>query len=498
MVRERRMLPLTDGKMTTLTVRAREQAIERRAQALAQPAGRDVGHTARTNAARQVAERLGAPLTDEQELALMVLTGPERGAALIGPAGAGKGVVIDAAARAEQLAGHTTLGIAVADATAERLGTDSPALKGQTMTVNELLARAQHGSITLDPHTTVIFDEAGIGDTKRLHALTGLIERAGAKLIAVGDGKQLPSIGPGGMFDVLTTRMPVVELQEVRRTLDPEEQRAWAALRDGRPELAIAHYHARGQLHFTDTRDQAAEQAVQSWAKLTETHDISQVALIADASNLEIGRLNAHAQHLRAQRGELGNTSCHSNPSTTACAKETAWRSSPNTTSAGYPRVENGTRGEITKLHGRPDHHDRRQRPTGHTHRRTDRATAPRLRRPRLPPTGRNRRARRDPHRRLALIPRGRLRRGFPRPPRHPMARSTRRPRHRRQRRATNRTPLPTHARKPRTNTLAHPRDRASASHTRPRPPRSARSWPLNDRLRPRNDENVLRRRKTA
>ncbi len=57
---------------------------------------------------------------------------------------------------------------------------------------------------------------------------------------------------------------------------------------------------------MADTRDQAVEQAVQDWAKLTETHPISEVALISDASNKEIDRLNARAQHYRAERGELG------------------------------------------------------------------------------------------------------------------------------------------------------------------------------------------------
>ena len=35
--------------------------------------------------------------------------------------------------------------------------------------------------------------------------------------------------------------------------------------------------------------------------------DIREVALIADAANTDIDRLNARAQHLRAERGELGH-----------------------------------------------------------------------------------------------------------------------------------------------------------------------------------------------
>ncbi len=63
---------------------------------------------------------------------------PSARAIVIGPAGTGKGVVIDAAARAEQLTGHETLGIAVSGSTAQRLGRDSPALLDRTLTLDAL------------------------------------------------------------------------------------------------------------------------------------------------------------------------------------------------------------------------------------------------------------------------------------------------------------------------------------------------------------------------
>ena len=204
MVGDRRVLTLEGGRMTTLAVRAQEQAIERRAAQLAQPAGRDVGEVAREHAAREVAERIGGPLSTEQHYALEVLTGPERATVIVGPAGTGKGVVIDAAARAEQLAGHETIGVSVSGSTAERLGADSPALAGQTLTLDALVARANTGTLHVGRDTTIILDEAGMADHQRLDALTALVERSGAKPIAVGDSKQLPSIGPGGMFDRLS------------------------------------------------------------------------------------------------------------------------------------------------------------------------------------------------------------------------------------------------------------------------------------------------------
>jgi ATP-dependent exoDNAse (exonuclease V) alpha subunit len=261
--------------------------------------------------------------------------------------------VIDAAARAEQIAGRDVLGVAVSGSTAERLGADSPALQGRTLTLDALVARANTGRLQLGAASTVFFDEAGMADHKRLQDLTALIARSGAKLVAVGDGKQLPSIGPGGMFDRLSHQAPTAELADIRRTSDPDERHAWAALRAGEPERAMAHYQARGQLFFTDTRDQAGEAGVKRWAELTETHPIRDVALIADASNVEIDRLNARAQQLRAERGELGQSEVplphqHYGLREGDLVTFTAQHRTP-----GESRVENGARGEVTRVHER-------------------------------------------------------------------------------------------------------------------------------------------------
>jgi len=348
--RHRRVLTLEGGRMTTLAVRAREQAIERRAVQLAQPGGRDVGDTARANAASEVAERIAAPLSQEQQDALRTLTGPERAAVLVGPAGTGKGVVIDAATRAEQLAGRKTIGVAVSGSTAERLDADSPALAGQTMTIDSFIARAVADRLHVGPDTTVILDEAGMVDHRRLEALTGMIEHSGAKLVAVGDGKQLPSIGPGGMFDRIAAHVPAAELGDIHRTQDPEERKAWRALRAGEPERAMTHYRQRGQLHLRDTRDAAGEQAVQHWHALTREHGLREVALIADASNQEIDRLNARAQHLRAEHGELGEREIALKSAHYGLRQGDRVAFTTQHRPTGQARVENGTRGEITHI----------------------------------------------------------------------------------------------------------------------------------------------------
>src|SRR6202140_5122015 len=347
MIAERRVLPLEGGLMTTLAVRAREQAIERRFTGLAGAGGRDVGEQARAVAGDQVAERIGGRLSAEQAHALQVITGPERGAILVGPAGTGKGVVIDAAARAEQYSGHQTLGIAVSGSTAQRLGQDSPALGGQTLTLDALVSRVERGQLAVDGRTTIYFYEAGMADSDRFDRLTEVVERTGSKLIAIGDAAQLPSIGAGGMFDRLTDIVPSAELSNIRRTLDPAEQRAWADLRAGRSDRAMAHYYREGRLHMADTRDEAVERAVQNWAKLTEAHPIAEVALISDASNQEIHRLNARAQHYRSERGELGELEVPVPGVHYGIRQGDRVAMIDQHHEPGVERIENGSRGEV-------------------------------------------------------------------------------------------------------------------------------------------------------
>ena len=140
-----------------------------------------------------------------------------------------------------------------------------------------------------------------MADTARLAALTDVVERTRAKLVLIGDEHQLPSIGAGGMFARLARAAPCVQLERVLRTSDPDEQRAWADLRAGRTDRALAHYAARGRLHMTDSRSAALEAAVASWARATETYSVDEVALLSDASNKEIARMNARAQHYRVR-----------------------------------------------------------------------------------------------------------------------------------------------------------------------------------------------------
>ncbi len=90
---------------------------------------------------------------------------------------------------------------------------------------------------------------------------------------------------------------------------------------------------------------------MQRWADLTETRDIREVALIADASNVEIDRLNARAQHLRAERGELGQAEIPLTHQHYGLREGDLIAFTKQHQPPGDPRVENGTREQVTEIH---------------------------------------------------------------------------------------------------------------------------------------------------
>jgi AAA domain len=71
----------------------------------------------------------------------------------------------------------------------------------------------------------------------------------GAKVVAVGDHRQLGAVGPGGAFEALQARWPgaVQVLDENVRQTDPAERAALAQLRSGDINKAVGWYVAAGQ-----------------------------------------------------------------------------------------------------------------------------------------------------------------------------------------------------------------------------------------------------------
>jgi conjugative relaxase-like TrwC/TraI family protein len=304
--------------------------------------------------ARETARRrLGGPLSREQHDALETVTGSTGVAVLVGQAGTGKGVVIGAAREAWERDGRRVIGAAVAGATAKRLGADAGI--GETMTVDALTTRHIRGELGLDERSVIVVDEAGMADTRRLARLVDAASQSRAKLLLVGDQAQLSPIGAGGLFGEMAKRASTAELTTVHRAREDWEREAWAELRSGQADRALAEYASRDRLHVEDTRLEAGERMVDDWAQAREERPGARVVMLTDSSNDELDRLNAAAQERRAAAGELGHRRARlaDRPYDLRAGDDVILTGQLRP--PGEERVENGTRGTVLSIDERDD-----------------------------------------------------------------------------------------------------------------------------------------------
>ncbi|HLI54673.1 MAG TPA: AAA family ATPase, partial [Acidimicrobiales bacterium] len=98
--------------------------------------------------------------------------------------------------------------------------------------------------------------------------LLGAVERAGARVVVVGDYHQLDPVGPGGALEAITARHPdtVHALGDNLRQIDPAERAALDQLRAGSVDAAVGWYGRHGRIHPAATRARAVYDMVNAWA----------------------------------------------------------------------------------------------------------------------------------------------------------------------------------------------------------------------------------------
>jgi conjugative relaxase-like TrwC/TraI family protein len=110
----------------------------------------------------------------------------------------------------------------------------------QSETLRSLIWRLDREQITLDRRTVVVLDEASLTPDIDLARLLVGVDRAGSKLVIVGDPRQLAPVGPGGALHALLERHPdiVTVLNHNLRQRDRAERTALHHLRAGNVQAA--------------------------------------------------------------------------------------------------------------------------------------------------------------------------------------------------------------------------------------------------------------------
>jgi conjugative relaxase-like TrwC/TraI family protein len=317
-------------------------ALERRALALVDR-GRDSGAPTAPDdileaLLREPAER--PSLSAEQERMMSAATtSADRVVAVIGPAGAGKTAATRAAGTAFRAAGIPVLGAAPSGIAAERLADDAGI---PSTTVHRLLAATRDAG-GLPPRCVLVVDEAGMAETRILAPLLAFVEEAEGKAILVGDPRQLPAVGAGGLFAAIVERNGAVELRENRRQRDELERRALEMLRDGvgREYLAFAERNER--LVVSEGPLETRALLLADWWQAARD-DLSGSLMIA-LRRADVAELNAAARALMEAEGRLGTERLEIAGLEFAVGDRIVCRRNADTLG-----VRNGTRGTVTAL----------------------------------------------------------------------------------------------------------------------------------------------------
>jgi hypothetical protein len=211
---------------------------------------------------RHVLDRHASVGEDQAAMVLDLTRGGTGVAIVVGRAGSGKTWALGLAREAFELDGYQVLGCAPTGIAAVGLADEGFA---DARTVDRLLLDLQRGQAELDGRTVLVVDEAAMVATRKLVPLLNHADRAGAKVVLVGDDRQFASIAAGGGFRALRQRLGASELTVNRRQVEAWEQQAIDDVRAGDLEQAIAAYAEHDRIRAFEARDDRDRALVNDW-----------------------------------------------------------------------------------------------------------------------------------------------------------------------------------------------------------------------------------------
>ena len=153
-------------------------------------------------------------LSQQRDAAMHVACETGATAFVEGWAGSGKTTMLRAAARAWHAAGFEVRGCCQSAAASQNLAREADI---PSRTIASLLLAARSGRLALNAKTVLVLDEAGTVGSAEFALLQEAATAAGAKLVCVGDAKQLQPIDAGGIFASLARIHGKAEVSDIRR-----------------------------------------------------------------------------------------------------------------------------------------------------------------------------------------------------------------------------------------------------------------------------------------
>ncbi|MEH2611824.1 Ti-type conjugative transfer relaxase TraA [Bradyrhizobium sp. AZCC 1693] len=291
-----------EDRFTTREMIEAEQRLHRTAELMAERERHEVRDRDR-EAALARAEARDLVLSTEQADALAHITDGRDLGIVVGYAGTGKSAMLGVAREAWETAGYEVRGVALSGIAAENLESGSGI-------ASRTIASMEHGwgqgRDLLTARDVLVIDEAGMVGTRQLERVLSHAAEAGAKIVLVGDIKQLQSIEAGAAFRSIHERHGGAEISEVRRQREDWQREATRDLATGRTGDALEAYRSHGMVHDAQTRGQARRDLIERWDRDRQASP-DRSRIILTHTNDEVRALNEAARERMRLAGDLGN-----------------------------------------------------------------------------------------------------------------------------------------------------------------------------------------------
>ena len=292
------------GEMTT----AELVDCERRLIAAAVGRAREGAGVVDASLAERAIARADRPLSAEQAMAVRATVSAGHGVTVIQAlAGTGKTYTAGVLREVYESAGFQVLGVAPTARAAREL-TEQAGVTSRTL--ERLLIHLEQLGEELPQECVLILDEAGMAATRPSARMLEAAEQAGAKVIAIGDPRQLGSVQAGGWLGAVGRELGALRLTEVMRQRDPAERRALGALHDRLPQHYLDWAERAERIDTFSDPAGAHEQALGEWQRAIATVGPAQAVMIARDNDTRAA-LNGAARELLGDLGLLGEQSAY-------------------------------------------------------------------------------------------------------------------------------------------------------------------------------------------
>ncbi len=246
----------------------------------------------------------GFSLSAEQQAAVRHITQAPGGVVLVrGAAGSGKSTMTQAARMAWQSQGYTVRGVALAGKAAAGLEEGS-GIRSQTL--HSILNNLDSGKTALSQRDVLVVDEAGMIGSRQMQRLLEHADQAGAKVVLIGDERQLQAIDAGGAFRALQRLLGFSKLNEVRRHEQESDRDAANALAQGDAAAALDIYLQHDRINIADDKSAAMNDLIRDWRQAWDPARPGEALMLA-GKRADVADLNNRAREMLKKAHRLTN-----------------------------------------------------------------------------------------------------------------------------------------------------------------------------------------------